>query len=514
MTLIFRRRWWALALGAAMVGAIMWFGAAAFAQATGTLDVQIVSGTDDAEENPFGGVSTISTDLDMVFDRFGSLRDNEAIGLRFTGIAIPPNARITNAYVEFRVDEVSDVPTFLTLHGEASDDAATFTPCAFSCFDLTSRPTTQAAADWFPDPWVATFTFERTTDISGIVQEIVNRPNWVSGNALVVLITGEGERTADSYEGGGSLGLGAPRLHVEWENPGHVELLKLTDGVENQTMAWNFTLTGPGVDESDSSPPTTVDFGGANLRPGDEYTLCETGIPSGWTLEWQVDTNRDGVPDTIIPIVAGVNNDPVDPTLGYSRVYDPNFDPNNSNSNDTRCVNFVVDPDETLAFQIDNRRPGGEPRTIGFWKNWNDCTNGNQAQTAADNGGPGEGWFILDDLLNAPGYTVGGLQLAGSDCEAAVDLLDKRDIESGRKRANDGAFKLAAQLLAAQLNLSASAETCQDVVDAVNDGQALLAGIGFDGTGTYLRSRDGQPYDDAVALAGTLDTYNQGGLCN
>ena len=158
---------------------------------------------------------------------------------------------------------------------------------------------------------------------------------------------------------------------------GMVDLLKLTNGVENQVMMWNFSLTGPGVDESDSSPPTTVDFGGAKLLPGEEYTLCETGIPAGWTLEWQVDTDGDGVPDTIIPMVAGVNNDPVGPD-GYSRVYDPNYVPPGPFTNDTRCVNFVVEVGETLAFQIDNQFPGGEPRTIGYWKNWNTCTNGNQ----------------------------------------------------------------------------------------------------------------------------------------
>ncbi len=104
------------------------------------------------------------------------------------------------------------------------------------------------------------------------------------------------------------------------------------------------------------------------------------------------------------------------------------------------------------------------------------------------------------------------MQLGGGDCELAVDLLDKRDV-TGKKRANDAAYKLAAQLLAAQLNLSAGAETCAEVVDTVNAAQGLLAGIGFDGNGGYLRAKDGQPYHDAVALADVLDGYNQGDLC-
>ena len=51
-------------------------------------------------------------------------------------------------------------------------------------------------------------------------------------------------------------------------------------------------------------------------------------------------------------------------------------------------------------------------------------------------------------------------------------------------------------------------------VDAVNDGQNLLAFIGFDGTGNYLKGKSAALKGDANALASTLDLYNNGGLCN
>ena len=117
-------------------------------------------------------------------------------------------------------------------------------------------------------------------------------------------------------------------------------------------------------------------------------------------------------------------------------------------------------------------------------------------------------------MLNNPGYTIGVLQLDGSDCADAVNILDKRDISSGKKKASDAAYGLAAQLLAAQLNLSAGAETCQAVVDAVNAGQTLLADNLFDGTGNYLKGKDaGDDKAEANALAATLDQYNNGDLC-
>ena len=174
-------------------------------------------------------------------------------------------------------------------------------------------------------------------------------------------------------------------------------------------------------------------------------------------------------------------------------------------------VTLGLGEDVTCTFVNDDNPPAVEPRTIGFWKNWNTCTGGNQNQTAAASGGPDAGRYLLDDLLSDPGYTIGILRLDGEDCVAAVNILDKRQIE-GQKMASDAAYNLAAQLLAAKLNLSAGAETCQEAVEAVNAGQALLNSIKFDGTGNYLRPRDAR-YPAANQLAATLDTYNNGNLC-
>ncbi|MBC8379371.1 MAG: hypothetical protein H8E62_09360 [Planctomycetes bacterium] len=53
----------------------------------------------------------------------------------------------------------------------------------------------------------------KTPDLSSIVQEIVNRASWTSGNSMVFIIEGTGERTAEAYDGeSGSAAL----LHVEY----------------------------------------------------------------------------------------------------------------------------------------------------------------------------------------------------------------------------------------------------------------------------------------------------------
>jgi hypothetical protein len=303
-----------------------------------------------------------------------------------------------------------------------------------------------------------------------------------------------------------------------------VQLLKLTNGEivgprteDPNGITWNFTLSdASGVLVADTQGMDgIVDFDGYQLLPGKTYTLCEVGIPAAWANEWQVDTTGDGIPDMIIPFAPATDWSAVG-EHGFSNVYDPNYvAPPQTYVNDTRCVNFVVEAGETLNFQIDNKYPGGDPRTIGFWKNWNTCSGGNQYITAEENGGPDAGWYILDDLLNWPGITIGTYTFDPYECKGAVNLLDKSDRLTAEKKANDAAFDLAAQLMGALLNLSAGAEICPEVTTAVDAAQELLFSIGFDGTGDYLRpgGQDKSLYNYAIDLSKTLDTYNNGLLC-
>ncbi len=46
-----------------------------------------------------------------------------------------------------------------------------------------------------------------------MIQALVDRPGWTSGNALALVVSGTGERTAHSYDGSATQ---APLLHVEY----------------------------------------------------------------------------------------------------------------------------------------------------------------------------------------------------------------------------------------------------------------------------------------------------------
>ena len=177
-----------------------------------TIDVQIETSSDDAEQSESGGVSFNSSDLELVETSGGS----QTVGIRFRNVAIPAGATISSATIQFQVDESTSGSIELTVKGQADDDAPTFDNVNN---DISARPTTDAAMDWSPPDWsnvAAAGTDQRTPDIAAVIQEIVGRSGWSSGNSLIVIISGTGKRTAEAYDGDSA---GAPVLHVEFVAP-------------------------------------------------------------------------------------------------------------------------------------------------------------------------------------------------------------------------------------------------------------------------------------------------------
>jgi VCBS repeat-containing protein len=220
-----------------------------FAESPGetTLDVRIANSTDDAEERVDGSVSRSSSDLEMVFDSGG----DQVVGMRFNGINIPPGAIITNAFIQFQVDETPSAATSLVIHGEAADNPLTFTSANWN---ISSRPKTSASVAWSPVAWNTrgeAGVDQQTPDISRVIQEIVDRPGWVPNNSLAIIITGTGERVAESYNGDQAA---APLLHIEFlgGNTPQVAISSPTDGDSfNQGNEVGFTASASDIEDGD-----------------------------------------------------------------------------------------------------------------------------------------------------------------------------------------------------------------------------------------------------------------------
>jgi hypothetical protein len=171
-----------------------------------SLSRAVAASSDDAEERA-GSMSLTSSDLELVYD--GGI---QKVGMRFTSITIPRNATVTRAWIQFTADESQSEATALTIRAQNADQAATFTT---SSNNITDRTLTSASASWSPSAWNSSDgagTAQRTPDFAAVVQAVVNRSGWVSGNALAIIITGTGHRTAHAQDNGS----GAAVLHVEY----------------------------------------------------------------------------------------------------------------------------------------------------------------------------------------------------------------------------------------------------------------------------------------------------------
>ena len=175
----------------------------------GTINVRVSTANDDAEERTSGTVYLDSSDLELIDD--SDYVGEQEVGMRFLNVAVPQGATISNAYIEFETDELDSVTTNLNFYAQDIDDAPAFSTTAF---DITSRTKTSASVAWNSVPaWTTESEKHQTPDLSAIIQEVVDRTGWSSGNDMVIIVNGSGERTAEAYDGESA---NAPLLHFEY----------------------------------------------------------------------------------------------------------------------------------------------------------------------------------------------------------------------------------------------------------------------------------------------------------
>ncbi len=213
---------------------------------TSTLEVRVSASTDDVEERNTGGVLISSSDLELVQGA-----TTQTIGLRFNGIDIPQGSVIANAYIQFQADETNTEITNLLIEGQDSDHANTFVAVNS---DVTSRPRTSTSVAWAPAPWNTVGEADvdqQTSNIAAIIQEIVSRPNWVSGNSLAIIISGSGKRVAEAFDG---VVAAAPLLHVEYttfgDQPPEIAINSPADG-STFFVGDSINFNGTASDDSD-----------------------------------------------------------------------------------------------------------------------------------------------------------------------------------------------------------------------------------------------------------------------
>jgi hypothetical protein len=203
-----------------------------------TFERRVSASSDDAEQATGGAVDLSSSDLELVTES-----TVQTVGIRFTNVVVPKNATIANAYVQFQVDEATSGATSLRIEAQAADAPLTFSTATNN---VSSRPRTIAFANWAPAAWPtvgAAGPAQRTVNIANVIQEIVSRANWVSGNPLAIIVTGSGVRVAEAFDG---LPAAAPLLHVEYAAAGGGTTTTTTSTTVTTTTSTTTSSTLPG----------------------------------------------------------------------------------------------------------------------------------------------------------------------------------------------------------------------------------------------------------------------------
>lgn len=109
---------------------------------------------------------------------------------RFTSVSIPNAATIESAVLELLASQdFSDTTVRLRVSANDVDDATAAIDDAAWAQKLAALTT--ATVDWSPGAWV-TDNWYASPDLAAVIQEIIDRPGWASGNALQLIIRDNG----------------------------------------------------------------------------------------------------------------------------------------------------------------------------------------------------------------------------------------------------------------------------------------------------------------------------------
>lgn len=204
------------------------------------------------------------------------------VGMNFSNITLPQGAVIENAYIELVSASTGTSATIVSIYGEDNDNASAFST---SSNNLTSRTQTSANVEWIMPYWNATGITYQSPNISNIVQEIVDRSGWASGNNINLIIPQtDGRRSAVTYDNDPA---NTPKLVILYSDPSATD--NYLTFVDESTLPTSSTLTTDNIE--------TASFAsGGNVDPNNNFGIYQD-LTSFNTVSGTVfhDKNSDAV---------------------------------------------------------------------------------------------------------------------------------------------------------------------------------------------------------------------------
>jgi len=213
---------------------------------------QVVASTDDCARRLTSAYWSLTGDY-MIVGSTGTSYYQWGCGMRFQSITIPKGSTIDGAYLTLRcLYSRSDTVVNSRISAEDVDDAPTFANDA-SVFDTRFAAHTTARVDWDAIPaWTAGLDYN-SPEIKTVIQEIVNRGDWASGQDMVIFWEDYDDRSnhgsnvaryAISYDYNSTY---APKLVVTYTVPtAPTVTTQAVDTIEETTAMGHGTITNTG----------------------------------------------------------------------------------------------------------------------------------------------------------------------------------------------------------------------------------------------------------------------------
>lgn len=176
-----------------------------------TFDGQVAASEDDAREKEGGtSFSKTSTVNSMTSHTTDAQRYNA--GMLFKSVTVPAGATIEAATLDLYVWHASADSPNCAIYAEDVDSAVDFDADA----DVASRVKTGESVEW-SEVDLATGQFHTSPDFMNVIQEIVDRPGWVSTQNICIIGRGKNDITREfapsSYDRAAAE---APKLHIQY----------------------------------------------------------------------------------------------------------------------------------------------------------------------------------------------------------------------------------------------------------------------------------------------------------
>lgn len=280
----------------------------------------VAASNDDAYEDGTGTFDTTAVAIPIDSTGISSSANYICGGLRVQ-LNVPRLATCNSFYLNLYF---FDPNISCTIYAHASDNSPDFATNA-NIIDTGQRPRTTASATWAKDGLPVGYS--QTVDLSSIVQEIVNRSGWVSGNYITFLLIatdGAGKlATFYSYDNGSNI----PYLSGSYTyDPGYSAKPPAGNRLDfgpvniNTTLDKAITVSEIGTSKLEVSNPVLSGADAAKFSiqsPSFPFTIADGGVDQDITIRTSPDATGH-----LTATLTMTTNDPAQTSITYTLLAD------------------------------------------------------------------------------------------------------------------------------------------------------------------------------------------------